>query len=188
MRGAAISVLSAFDYVLLAVVLVSAVIGLFRGIFREAMSLAVWVAALWLAGRYAAAIAPYLADFLASAALRIWAARLLLLIGVLLAGSIASWLLAQAIHNSRLGGVDRTFGIVFGLARGLLLAVLAVITLELAGFSDASWWRQSKLIPYAAPVADALREAAKQRLGESRSPSVSSPRDAPKGSFGFGSG
>jgi membrane protein required for colicin V production len=137
--------------------------------------------------RYAAATAPHLAQFVAYAPLRIWAARLLLLIGVLIAGGIATWLVAQAIHSSRLGGVDRALGVLFGFARGVLLVALAVITLELAGFSDSPWWRESKLIPYATPVADALRGAAKRGLGRSRSPSVSGMPDVPAGSFRFGS-
>jgi membrane protein required for colicin V production len=162
----------------------SAVIGLFRGFFREAMSLVVWIAAVWVASRYAEAVAPQLA-LIANAHLRIWGARLLLLIGVLIAGGITAWLIAQAIHSSRLGGADRSLGVVFGLARGVVLAALAVITLELAGFSDESWWRQSKLIPYAAAVADALRDAAKQRLGQPRSLSASGLPDVANSSFRF---
>jgi membrane protein required for colicin V production len=71
----------------------------------------------------------------------------------------------------------------FGLARGVLLAAVAVITLQVAGVTDEPWWQQSKLIPYAAPVADALRKAAKQGLGQSRSPSVSGMTDVPVGPF-----
>jgi membrane protein required for colicin V production len=168
-----VKIFTSLDYVLLAVVILSTVVGLFRGFFREAMSLVVWVAAVWAAGRYAAAVAPHLAQFFANAQLQIWGARVVLLIGILIAGGITTWLIARAIHASRLGGVDRALGMLFGLARGALLAAVAVITLQVAGFTDEPWWQQSKLIPYAAPVADALRKAAKQGLGQSRSPSVS---------------
>jgi membrane protein required for colicin V production len=177
--------LAPLDYALLAIVLVSTVVGLFRGIFREAMSLAVWIVAVWVAGRYAAAVAPHLAGFVANAQLQIWGARVALLIGVLLVGGIVSWLVATALHSTGLGGVDRIVGMVFGLARGALLAGLAVITLELAGFNDEPWWRESKLIPYAAPVTNALRKAAEEGLSRSWSSSISRMPDVAAGSFTF---
>ena len=81
------SALAALDYVLIAIVLLSALIGFFRGLFREAMSLVVWIAALWAASRYAWWLSPYLARFVPNAHLRLWAARVVLfLIAVLIAG------------------------------------------------------------------------------------------------------
>lgn len=177
--------LAVFDYALLALVLVSAVVGLLRGLLREAMSLVVWVSAVWVAARYGSSVAPYLAEFIANGQLRLWAARITLLIGVLIAGGILTWLLAMALHSTRLGGTDRMVGMIFGLARGVLLAGLAIIVLRLAGFSDEPWWRQSKLIPYAAPVADALREAAEQGLGRSWTLSVAPSLQAPAAPFIF---
>lgn len=175
--------LAALDYALLAVVALSTLVGLLRGFFREAMSLLIWVGAIWLAGRFAADVAPYLVEYIGSAPLRLWAARGLLLVGVLIAGGILTSLLAMALRGSALGGTDRAVGMVFGLARGLLLAGLAIVVMQLAGLSDEPWWQQSKLIPYAAPVADALREAAEQGLGRSWSLSVSPLPDIAAGPF-----
>jgi membrane protein required for colicin V production len=177
--------LTPLDYVLLAAVLLSTIVGLFRGIFREAMSLVVWIAAVWAAQRYASTVAPHLAGFVANAQVRIWGARVLLLIGVLVGGGILSWLVASLVHSTRLGGADRVVGMVFGLARGVLLAGLVVVTLELGGLTDEPWWRESKLIPYAAPVADALRKAAEEGLGRSWKLSQSSMPEAAAGSHGF---
>jgi membrane protein required for colicin V production len=97
----------------------------------------------------------------------LWAARGLLLVGVLIAGGIATALVAMTLRAAGLGPTDRAIGMVFGLARGVLLVALAVIVLRLAGFADEPWWRQSKLIPYAAPVAEALREVVAQGFGRS---------------------
>ena len=138
---------------------------------------------MWVSGRYAAAVAPHLAGLVGNAQLRVWGARALLLISVLIAGGIVTWLLAAAVHSTRLGGTDRVVGMVFGLARGVVLAGAAIITLELAGFSDEPWWRQSKLIPYAAPVVDALRDAAQLGLGRPWSLSISPVPDIPAGPF-----
>ena len=152
------------DIVLIAIVTVSALIGLVRGLFREAMSLVVWVAAVWAAGRYAGWLSPRLVEFVANAQLRLWLARAVLLVGTLFAGALVTWAIAKALHSTSLGPADRAVGLVFGVARGLVIVSVVVIVLRLAGFSDEPWWRQSKLIPYAAPVADALREAAERGL------------------------
>jgi membrane protein required for colicin V production len=164
--------LAALDYAMLALVLVSCLIGLLRGLFREAMSLAVWVGAAWVAARYGDWLSPRLAEFVANTQLRLWAARIGLLITILIGGGILSWLLAKILRSTGLGGADRFAGMVFGLARGMLLASLAIIVLKAAGFDDQPWWRQSKLIPYVAPVADTLREAAEQGLRRSWSLSL----------------
>jgi membrane protein required for colicin V production len=167
--------LAAFDLALLGLVALSSLVGLLRGFVREAMSLAVWICAVWVAARFSSLLAPQLAGFVGNTALQAWAARVLLLIGTLIGGGIVTWLLRMAFRSVGLGGTDRVVGMVFGLARGLLLAGLAIVVLRLAGFSDEPWWRQSKLIPYAAPVTDALREAAEQGLKKSWSLSVSPP-------------
>ena len=133
------------------------------------MSLAVWIGALWVASRYAAWLSPYLSDVIPNGQVRLWAARLVVFMGVLIAGGLITWLVAMAVHSTRLGAPDRVVGMVFGAARGVLLVAMTIIVLNLSGFSDEPWWRQSKLIPYVAPVTEALREAAEQGLGRSRS-------------------
>ena len=157
--------MTALDYALIVIVLGSAVVGLFRGLFREAMSLVVWIAAVWAAGRFAGAVAPYMARWLASPALELWAARLAVLIGVLLLGCILTWLVSMALHDSGLGAGDRAAGMAFGVARGVFLAGVVLLMLRAAGVGDEPWWRESKLLPYAIPVADTLQEAAKQEFG-----------------------
>lgn len=164
--------LGTLDWILIGIVAVSALVGLLRGLFREAMSLVVWATALWVAAHYGDRLEPVLAGTIASAPLRLWAARLALLLGVLVAGGLATWLLAMVLHATRLGATDRVVGMVFGIARGVLLAGLTVLALRLGGFTDEPWWRQSKLLPYAAPVADTLRDAAEQGLGGDWSLSV----------------
>jgi len=162
-------VLTSLDLVLLAILAVSALVGLLRGIFKEAMSLVVWVAAIWVASRYAGWVSPYLGDLIPNASLRLWIARLAVLIGVLIAGGVATWLLASALRSTRLDAPDRMVGMVFGMARGVLLVALVVALLRVAGYADQPWWRESKLVPYATPAADLLSEAAEQGLGYSLS-------------------
>lgn len=149
---------NALDWAFVGLLLLSSLVGLLRGIFRETMSLVVWAAALFLAGRYAADVAPHLAGWIDPEPLRLWGARLLLFIGVLAIGGIASALISMALHGAGLGLPDRLAGMVFGLARGVLLVALTVLLLRVGGLTDEPWWGESKLIPYAAPLAEVLAE------------------------------
>ncbi len=159
--------LNIFDLVLLGVLAVSAGVGLLRGLLREALSIVVWLAALWTAARLGETVAPQLVDWVANPQARLWIARAAVFTAALVAGGVVTWLVAGALHGTGLDLPDRLLGMVFGLARGVLLVAATVLVLRLAGFAGEPWWQQSKLVPYAAPVADALREAAEQGLGGS---------------------
>jgi membrane protein required for colicin V production len=154
----------AVDYVLLSIFGVSAIIGVFRGFVKEAISLIGWIAAIWGAWQYGANVSAWLPDFVDDATVKIWAARLLVLIGVLIMSGLISRLVSFLIDKTGLSGTDRMVGMVFGLARGMVLAGLAVNLLEVAGFDEAPWWPESKLIPYAAPVAQRLSDIATEGL------------------------
>ncbi len=152
--------LTFLDYLLIGVIFVSTVISLFRGFFKEALSLATWVIALWMAWRFGANLSGGLESWVSEPVLRIWIARGLVFIGVLLAGGLLGRLIDMVMLSTGLTGTDRAIGMVFGFARGVILTGLLVVVLELMGFSDSAWWQQSKLLPYAAPVADIIHHAA----------------------------
>lgn len=157
------------DFALLGLLIVSALLGLLRGFFREAISLIAWIGGAWAAARYGQWLAPYLARFLVNDQLQLWAARIVIVVILVFAGAVLSRLLVGVLRGWGLGGADRVTGLLFGVARGVLLVALTIIALRAAGFDREPWWRGSKLIPYALPVADALREIAEQGFDESRS-------------------
>jgi membrane protein required for colicin V production len=152
------------DYVLIAILLVSTVVSLFRGFLTEAISLAAWVVAIWAAWKFGPAVAGALEGSIDSLTARLWGARSLLLVGVLLAGGLLNWMVNGLLQKSGLSGVDRAIGTLFGFARGVVLASLLVVVLDLVDFSVTAWWQDSKLIPYAAPVAGVLKEAAEEGM------------------------
>jgi membrane protein required for colicin V production len=152
------------DYVLLSIFVLSAIIGIFRGFVREAISLVGWIVAVWGAWRYGAHVSAWLPDFVDDVTLKIWAARLLVLIGVLIISGLTSRVVSFLVDRTGLSGTDRMVGMVFGLARGMVLAGLAVNLLEVAGFAEEPWWPESKLIPYLAPVAQRLSDIADEGL------------------------
>jgi membrane protein required for colicin V production len=170
------------DYMLLLVIALSAVVGVVRGLVKEALSLVVWAAALWVASRYGMQAGRVLQDYIASEELRDWAGRLLLFVAVIFVGAILTWLIGMLIRSSALSIADRLLGLAFGVGRGVLVVGLVIIALQLGGFSSESWWRQAKLIPYAARVGQVIRQAVGRDLlavrfppGPSNSPGWSPP-------------
>jgi membrane protein required for colicin V production len=68
-------------------------------------------------------------------------------VAVLVAGALVSFVLRKLIAGSGLSGTDRLFGMMFGLARGMLLVVLAVLMLGFTPFPRDPWWHESRLLP-----------------------------------------
>jgi len=151
--------LIAIDYVLLLVLGLSAGVGLIRGIVREAFSLGSWAVGIWAAWKFGLSAAVHVPDFTGSALVQLWIARAVILIGVLVLGGLLSWGLSYVTDKSGLSGTNRLAGMVFGFGRGVLLSGLLVMILQLGGYDHESWWQESKLIRYAAPVAGSLRDA-----------------------------
>jgi membrane protein required for colicin V production len=156
--------MSTFDYILLAVLVVSTLVGVLRGLIRETLSLVIWVVALWCAARFGGHAARLFSTALDNPLWQLWAGRLALFVGVLFAGSILAWLVSYFVRRSVITGTDRVLGMLFGAARGVVLAGILVLALELGGFAAEPWWRESKLLPYAAAVGAKLRDAVQEQL------------------------
>lgn len=152
------------DYTLLAVLLVSVVVGVFRGFFREALSLVTWIAALWIALRFSSILEPMLAS-ISSEALRIWSARLIMFILVLIAGGLLNALIGFLVTKTGLTGTDRLLGMVFGAARGILIVGMMVMMFRLLDLDKEEWWSESRIIPLALPTADVLQSLFHEGLG-----------------------
>ena len=156
------------DYILLGAFLVSVGVGFFRGFFKEALSLVTWVLALWVAWRFSGILDPLLTS-VSSPALKLWAARVILFVGVMLAGALFSKLIGMLIESSGLTSTDRVLGMVFGAGRGVLVVGLLVIVLQLLEMDREAWWQESLIVPRTAELTDWLRgylDAGLDELGE----------------------
>ena len=156
--------MSSFDYILVGVLLASSLVGILRGLIREALSLIIWVLALWAAARFGSQAAPLFSGVLHDPLLQTWAGRLAIFIGLLFAGSLVTWLIGYVVRRSVITGTDRVLGMLFGLARGVILTGILAVALQLVGFAAEPWWRESKLLPYAAAVGAELRVLAEEQL------------------------
>lgn len=161
------------DYLLIAAILISAIVGAMRGFLREAVALAAWVVALFIAWHFSDLVEPHLGGLLGDSEVRPWAARIIIVVLVLLLGAAIGSLLSHVVRLSIFSGMDRLLGFAFGLLRGFLLLGVFVILGQLLRLSGESWWRHSLLIPYGESVANGLRSlVGEARIGHSREPNV----------------
>jgi membrane protein required for colicin V production len=145
------------DYLVIAGIVISAVVGALRGFLREAVALVTWVVALFLAWHFSDLIEPHLGGLLAGSSVRVWAARTILVILILLLGTAIGAALHRFVRVSIFSGTDRFLGLLFGALRGLIVLGVLIILGQLLRLEDERWWRQSTLIPYGESIANGLR-------------------------------
>lgn len=138
---------SFLDWIILAVGLLSIVIGAARGFLREALSLVIWVAALIMATLFADDVSRSIARWISSESLRYPLAFAAVFLVVLLLGAVLQKTLAKLVEVTGLGGLDRVLGMLFGMARALLLLVVIVAVLE-PMFETEPWWQRSLFLPH----------------------------------------
>lgn len=146
------------DWIIVAILVVSVLIGLWRGLVREALSLAVWIAAIAAAIMFGAQVANLYGDWISLPSVRIALGYATVFILVLIVGGLIGWLIGRIVQGTGLGGTDRVLGLGFGLLRGGLLVAALVLVLGYTPMPRDPWWRESHLIPRFEPAAAWLRE------------------------------
>ena len=147
----------AVDYIILAIVVISAIMGLVRGLLREAIAVITWFLGIVLAWMFADSLAAHLGGVLENSPMRIWAARVVIFVGVLLVGGAVSVIVGHYVRVSMFSGLDKFLGFVFGIIRGVVIVGAFTIAIQTLRMDEDPRWKSSRLLPYAEGVADALR-------------------------------
>ena len=145
------------DYLLIATIVISSVAGVLRGLLREVIALLAWIAAVWIAWHYAGVLEPHLGGALANEGVRVWAARTIIFLAVVLIGTGIGAIVSHLVRLSLFSGTDRFFGGIFGFLRGLVMIGLFVMLCHALRLNGEPWWRGSTLIPYGEYPANVLR-------------------------------
>jgi membrane protein required for colicin V production len=136
------------DFVIIGVIAFSALISLVRGFVKEAMSLAVWIGAFFIASHFYLDLAIYLTG-IEDIMFRNATAIGILFVATLVVGAIVNFVLAQLVIKTGLSGTDRVLGLVFGGLRGVLIvSALLFFADSFTGLANEAWWQQSVLIPH----------------------------------------
>jgi len=157
---------NSFDLTVLGVIALSAVFAFARGFVREALSIVAWIGAslITLYGFnhiYGIVVrfvtTPLLAELVAGAGLFVISLIML---------TILTGYIARFVHSSALSPIDRTLGLIFGLARGVFIVLLAYLVLDISLPQNdrPGWIKQAKSEPFLAQGADLLRTALPEQL------------------------
>jgi membrane protein required for colicin V production len=140
---------NAVDWAIIVVLGLSILLSLWRGFVREAVSLAGWVAAFFIANMFVVAMTTALAQWIVNVSGRYVAAYAILFVGTLLMAGLLGKLGTQVVHVTGLTLLDRLLGTVFGFARGIIVVLVLVYLLrQLAPPQNLKWLDQAQLMPH----------------------------------------
>ncbi len=138
--------MTGFDIAVLALIVLSALLGLWRGVIRELFALAAWVVALMASfaiGGTVAAMLPKLQLSDDALWLRSLLGHALVFVLAFVVLSVAGFVLSRLVRAVGLGLLDRAAGMVFGVLRGVLIIVLAVLVAGATTLPSFAWWQHS---------------------------------------------
>ncbi|MDO8653389.1 MAG: CvpA family protein [Undibacterium sp.] len=138
-----------FDYLVLFILLCSIIVSTMRGLIKEMLSLVSWVVSLVVANAYGAVVATWLPALIPGQMLRLIVAFLALFIGVRLLMSLLMRAVDALIKASGLTLADRGLGGLFGLARGCVIVMAAVLICGMTAIPQQSFWKEALLSPMA---------------------------------------
>jgi len=134
------------DFVFIGIIGLSVLLSVWRGFFKEALALFTWVAALVVAFTFYEPAGELLSGFVTSPTVRYGIGFAVLFLAVLILGAILTYLFSQLVTKTGLTGTDRALGVVFGLARGVVIVVLLVMLGGLTTLPQEKWWQESQLM------------------------------------------
>ncbi|WP_280155211.1 CvpA family protein [Piscinibacter sp. XHJ-5] len=136
--------LSWVDWVFIAILGLSVIVGLIRGLVFEVLSLLGWVAAYVAAQWLAPELAPHLPVGKPGSGLNHAAAFACTFIATLIVWALLARLLRMVIHATPLSGVDRVLGATFGVARALVVMLAITTVVMLTSLAKTPAWQASR--------------------------------------------
>ncbi len=131
------------DYAVIGVLVISMVWSALRGVVREIISLGGWVIAFLSANLFAGPLAAHLPDAIPGDALRTLVAFIAIFMLALICSALVGVLMSKLVNAVGLGATDKALGALFGVARGLILVVAAVLAAGLTSAPGQPWWKNS---------------------------------------------
>jgi membrane protein required for colicin V production len=132
--------MTGFDYVVISIVVVSLALGLWRGVIGEIIALVAWVLAFFAAKLWGAEIAQALFTSIADPALRIVAGWVAVFVAVLILMALLRLAVRGLLRALGLTLTDRLLGVIFGVARGLVIVFVLVVVGGMTSLPKEKWW------------------------------------------------
>jgi membrane protein required for colicin V production len=136
-----------FDIVVIAILLISVGLAVWRGMVREIFSLVSWLGAFWISKEFAGVVADWLPASVSNPGLRLVIGFVSLMVLSLLVFSLLTMLLVHLVKVAGLKASDRTLGAFFGLVRGVVVVVILVLVGGMTSMPREPFWRQALMAP-----------------------------------------
>jgi membrane protein required for colicin V production len=153
------------DWLILVILIVSALSAAKKGFFLEVFSLAGVVLGLLLASWNYQKLLPQATRWIHNLPAAEVLCFLGIALGVMLVAGLIGRLIRWSVHSVGLGWADRIIGALFGLVKGCVLVTIAVLVIA-AFLPQATWFRQSRLAPYFLTAAHQASVVTPSELGE----------------------
>ena len=131
------------DWILAGVLFFSLLLGAWRGLVYEVLSVLGWIASFFAAQWFAPQVALVLPWDSASAPVRYAAAFVIVFVAALFTAGLLAALLKKVVDAMGLRPVDRTLGAAFGVLRGMLLLLAATVVIDMTALKTSGWWQDS---------------------------------------------
>ena len=135
--------MSALDWIFGTVLAASMLLGAWRGLVYEVLSVMSWIAAFLLAQLFAPQVAAIVPLGHAPQQARTAVAFMLVFIVVVIAGGLLTWITKKLVEAVGLRPVDRVLGAAFGLLRGALLLMAVAIVVNMTHWRHDRLWTES---------------------------------------------
>jgi membrane protein required for colicin V production len=143
--------MTGFDFAVIAILLVSLLFGLWRGLLYEVLSLLGWPLAFMLSNMYADGLAQHIP--IQNEMLRTTGAYVMVFIAVMIVWGILVWGLTKFLRAIGLGRLDRMLGGLFGVLRGVLVVLVVVWLAGVTDIPERPFWRDAQMSRGAEDVA-----------------------------------
>jgi membrane protein required for colicin V production len=138
-----LSSLQGLDIGLLVVLGLSVLIGIWRGLIFELMSLAGWVVGYVAAMAFSTALGPYVPIGEPGSPLNQAASVVVCFLAAVVVWGLLARFVRTLIAATPLTVPDRVLGAAFGFARGLVLLIVLATVVALTPAAKSPWWQQS---------------------------------------------
>lgn len=153
------------DWAIVVIFLISAGFGLIRGMVREAVSLATWLAVILFGRMMAPQVSEVLVPYIEQENIRFFVAFACVGVLIMMAGSVVANIANKIVSATGLSGFNRFFGLIFGGLRGLAILVIIVAVASLTTLSQEPWWAGSEFIPVLEDLRDQAALFVEKQLG-----------------------
>jgi membrane protein required for colicin V production len=136
------------DGILVGFTLVSAMLAMVRGLSRELLSIASWIAAAAAAFFFYKPVLPFIQPYIDNEQIAMAASAGAVFVVTLIIVTLITMKIADVIIDSRIGALDRTLGFLYGAARGVLVVAVALLFFNwLVGTKPPTWVAEAKSRP-----------------------------------------